>query len=99
MLIHSVYFWLKSDLTDAQRAEFLGGLESLKGVQAAQQVYIGKPAPTPKRPVVEDTYSYALTIVCRDVAGHDAYQIDPLHKAFVEKFKSYWDRVRIYDAM
>ena len=98
MLVHSVFFWLKPELTAAQRAEFRRGLESLSGVQAAEHVYVGTPAPTPKRPVVEDTYSFALTIVCRDLAAHDAYQVDPLHRAFVDTFKSYWARVQIYDA-
>ena len=30
MLIHTVLFWLKDDLEDAQRVAFLKGLESLK---------------------------------------------------------------------
>ena len=98
MLVHSVFFWLKPELTDAQRAEFRRGLDSLVGIKAAECVYVGTPAPTPKRPVIEDTYSFALTIVCRDVAAHDGYQVDPLHRAFVDTFKSYWVRVQIYDA-
>jgi hypothetical protein len=98
MLIHSVFFWLKPELTAAQRAEFRAGLESLVGIKAAERVYLGTPAPTAKRPVIEDTYSHALTIVCRDVAAHDAYQVDPLHRAFVDRFKTYWARVQIYDA-
>ncbi|MFM8334667.1 MAG: Dabb family protein [Opitutaceae bacterium] len=36
--------------------------------------------------------------MCADVAGHDAYQVDPLHLAFVERFKTFWNRVQIYDA-
>lgn len=98
MLVHSVFFWLKPELTPEQRAEFKRGLDSLTSIKSAEAVYIGVPAPTAKRPVIDDTYSYALTLVCRDVAAHDAYQVDPAHKAFVEKFKPYWSRVQIYDA-
>jgi hypothetical protein len=98
MLIHSVYFWLRPELSDAQRTEFRRGLESLRAIEVAEQVHIGSPAPTAKRPVIDDTYSFALVVVCKDVAAHDGYQVDPRHKAFVDKFKSYWSRVQIYDA-
>lgn len=98
MLVHSVFFWLKPELTDAQRAEFLRGLESLKGIAAIRQIYIGKPAATEKRPVIDDSYSYALTTIFDDLAGQDAYQVDPLHLAFVQNCKQFWTRVQIYDA-
>ena len=58
----------------------------------------GTPVKTVKRPIIDDSYSVALTIVCADLAGHDAYQVDPLHLAFVERFKTFWIRVQIYDA-
>jgi hypothetical protein len=38
MLIHSVFFWLKSELTDAQRAEFRRGVESLAAIPHVHQV-------------------------------------------------------------
>jgi len=99
MLIHSVYFWLKPELTDAQRADFKRGLESLAGVRSAEQVHVGAPAPIPPRPVVDSSYSFGLTVVFKDLAGHDAYQVDPVHKAFLEKFRTYWTKVQIYDAV
>jgi hypothetical protein len=99
MLVHSVFFWLKPDLTEAQRAEFVRGVESLKGIRAIKQLFIGQPAPTEKRPVIDDSYSYALTVIVADVAGHDAYQVDPLHLAFVQNCKHLWTRVQIYDAL
>lgn len=98
MLVHTVYFWLKPELTDAQRVEFRAGVESLGGIKAIEQIYVGTPAATQKRPVIDDSYSVALTVVCKDLAAHDAYQVDPLHLQFVERFKSYWTRVQIYDA-
>lgn len=98
MLVHTVYFWLKPDLTAEQRADFRRGVESLAGIKAVEKIYVGTPAATQKRPIIDDSYSFALTVICRDVAAHDAYQIDPLHLKFVEQFKSYWIRVQIYDA-
>lgn len=98
MLVHSVFFWLKPELTAAERAEFRRGVESLMAIKVIEKAYVGTPAKTAKRPVIEDTYSVALTVVCKDVAAHDAYQTDPVHLKFVERFKSCWSRVQIYDA-
>ena len=98
MLVHSVYFWLKPELTAAQRADFRRGVESLGAIKAADKVYVGTPAKTEKRPIIDDSYAVALTVVCKDVAAHDAYQVDPIHLAFVNAFKTFWSRVQIYDA-
>ncbi len=99
MLVHTVYFWLKPELTAAQLADFRRGVESLGGIKAVDKIYVGTPAATGKRPIIDDTYSYALTVICHDVAGHDAYQVDPIHLAFVNSFKTFWTKVQIYDAM
>lgn len=98
MLVHTVYFWLKPELTPAQRAEFRAGVEKLAGIAAVEKVYVGSPANTAKRPVIDDSYSVALTVVCKDLAAHDVYQVDPLHLQFIERFKTFWTRVQIYDA-
>ena len=98
MLVHTVYFWLKPELSAAQRADFRRGVESLGGIKTVEKLYVGTPARTQKRPIIDDTYSVALTVVCRDVAAHDAYQVDPIHLAFVNAFKTFWNRVQIYDA-
>lgn len=98
MLVHTVYFWLKPELTAAQRSDFRRGVESLGGIKAVTQIHVGVPAATEKRPIIDDSYSVALTVICKDVAGHDAYQVDPIHLAFVSNFKTFWNRVQIYDA-
>ena len=61
-------------------------------------MYIGKPAATEKRPVIESSYSVALTVMVKNVAAHDAYQVDPIHLAFVKQCNTFWTRVQIYDA-
>ncbi|PTY05404.1 transcription-repair coupling factor [Opitutaceae bacterium EW11] len=98
MLVHSVLFWLRPDLSPADRNAFRAGLESLRAAKTVESLYIGCPAPTPDRPVIDRSYAFALTIVFKDVAAHDAYQVDPLHLAFVENHKAKWTRVQIYDA-
>lgn len=98
MLYHCVYFWLKPELTPAQRAEFRRGVDTLKGIKAVDKVSIGVPAGTTRRPVIDHSYDVALIVECRDVAAEAAYQVDPIHLAFVEKCKHLWTRVQIYDS-
>lgn len=98
MLVHSVFFWLKPDLTDEQTAAFRAGLESLAGIEVAEAVYVGTPAAT-DRPVIDRSYSFGLTVLLPDMAAHDAYQEHPLHKAFLEQFVGSWEKVLIYDAI
>jgi hypothetical protein len=98
MLVHTVYFWLRPDLTAAQRADFRRGVESLGGIKAVDKIFVGTPAKTEKRPIIDDSYSVALTVLCQDIAAHDAYQVDPIHLAFINTFKTFWTRVQIYDA-
>jgi hypothetical protein len=99
MLVHSVYFFLKPELSAEQRAEFRAGVESLKACRDAAQVFVGTPAPVPERPVLEKGYAVGLTVLFKDMAAHDAYQIDPIHKAFLEKFRGCWSRVQVYDTL
>jgi len=98
MLFHCVYFWLKPELTPAQRADFRRGVETLTGIKAVDKVSIGVPAGTTPRPVIDHSYDVALIVQCRDVAAEAAYQVDPIHLAFVEKYKGFWTRVQIYDS-
>ena len=97
MLVHSVFFWLKDELSAAQTEAFRGGLESLAGIPVVEKLYVGVPASTPPRPVVDASYTFGITVVLKDVAEHDAYQDDPLHQRFLEQFASYWHKVLIYD--
>lgn len=96
MLIHNVYFWLKPDLTPGQVREFEAGLDSLLTIPTMRHGFWGKPAAT-TRPIIERSYSYGLTEVFDDLAGHDIYQEHPVHLKFVEGNQAKWTAVKIYD--
>jgi len=97
MLVHTVLFWLRKDLDGDQITNFRLALETMKGIEHAEAVYIGSPAETPERPVVDTSYDFCLTVILKDMAAHDAYQADPIHQAFLEN-KDLWKKVKIYDA-
>lgn len=94
--VHNVYFWLKEGITKAEEKAFLEGLVSLKAISSIGQFYYGPPAGTP-RDVVDNSYDYALSIHFKDKAAQDAYQVDPIHTAFVEKLADHWTKVQVYD--
>ena len=96
MLIHSVYFWLKEDITDDEVRAFEIGAESLLDIESVAAGYFGEPAPTESRPIIEQSYDYGLVVIFNTVEDHDSYQTDPVHDAFRE-LSDLWTRVRIYD--
>jgi len=98
MLVHAVYFWLKSDLTEPQLAAFRAGLASLTTITTVRSSHIGVPAPT-DRPVIERGYSYALVVQFDDEAGQEYYQRVDIHERFRQTCSSCWSRVVIYDSL
>lgn len=97
MLTHHVLFWLKEGLSEAQLSDFRKGLDSLVGVETVKQLFVGTPAPI-SRAVVDTTYTFSLVIVFEDLAGHDVYQVHPIHKAFLDSYREWFAKVVIYDA-
>ena len=97
MLAHHVLFWLKADTTAEQKEAFKKGLESLAEIENINTLHIGTPAPI-ERPVVDVTYTFSLLLIFPDMAAHDVYQVHPIHKAFLDQFRSFFEKVIIYDA-
>lgn len=98
MLVHNVYFWLKEGLTDGEVAQFQAGVQTLAEIQSTTHVFIGGPAETESRPIIDRSYDLGLTVVLQDIAAHDEYQADPIHLKFVKDCGHLWDRVQIYDS-
>ena len=98
MIIHCVYFWLKDDLDAQQREQFAKGIKMLGDIDSASAVWVGTPADTPVRPVVDASYDYALICMFPDVASHDAYQAHPIHDAFIKGCRDLWQRVQVFDS-
>lgn len=98
MLTHHVLFWLKADTTTEQKDAFRKGLESLQGIESIRNFHAGVPAPI-ERAVVDTTYTFSLNVSFDDLAGHDVYQVHPLHLAFLDEFRILFEKVIIYDAI
>ena len=97
MMTHTVFFWLRGDLSAAERAEFETALRTLLRIPGAERAVIGRPAATPKREVIDDSYDFALELDFATLEAQDVYQAHPIHLEFVDGQKAKWDGVRVYD--
>ena len=97
MVTHIVYFWLKDGLDEEGKNQFVEGAKSLLTIDSMAHGYVGVPASTEKRPIIDSSYDYALITIFETIEDHDAYQVHPVHDAFRE-LAHLWDRVQIYDS-
>ena len=73
MIIHNVFFWLKTQSPETT-GTFIEELKKLEKISEIKQIHVGVPAPI-IRPVVDNSYTVALTVFFVDLKGHDAYQV------------------------
>jgi hypothetical protein len=97
MFIHHVYFWLKTGAPAAAKAQLAADCRTLLAkIPNVKHLWAGPPAMTP-RDVVDNSYSIGLAVVLPDRSAHNVYQTHPLHLEFIERNKSHWERVRVFD--
>jgi hypothetical protein len=95
---HHVYFWLKDEHNNPDdRARFEEGLSSLFRIALVKGGRWSTPAPVMQRPVIDQSWDYALTMQFDSIKDHDAYQDDPDHHEFIETCKPFWERVLVMD--
>ncbi len=98
-LVHTVFFWFHDNVSEEQRSGFYEDLKKLREIEQILHGWIGVPAPTEARGVIDNTYDYSITFVFESVATEQEYQVHPMHKEFVEKNAHLWDKVVVYDAV
>jgi hypothetical protein len=95
---HHVYFWLKDEhQNDADRATFEQGLSDLFQIPLVAGGRWAVPAKVMPRPVIDQSWDYALAMQFHTIEEHDAYQVDADHHIFISKFKDWWKQVQVKD--
>lgn len=98
MLAHNVFFTLK-DRTPAARAGLVDACKRyLTGHPGTVFFACGTVADQYDREVNVRDFDVALHLVFATTADHDAYQVAPRHKQFVEEQSSGWASVRVFDS-
>ncbi len=98
VFVHQVYFWLKIPGSTADRDKLVEGLKTLTKIKHIKSWHIGIPAGT-SRDVIDGSFSISWLNTLKDRTAQDAYQIDPIHLAFVENYKHLWNKVVVYDSV
>ncbi len=98
-LVHHVLFWLKRPDSTEDRDALVTGIRGLGAIETVRGVHVGLPADTLARGVVDGSWSVSEILYFDDAAGQDAYQVHPLHEAFVAEHEHLWERVVVYDVM
>ncbi|PRD48773.1 Dabb family protein [Sphingobacterium haloxyli] len=96
-ILHSVYFWLKEDISQEEEQDFLHFFEELREVPGVQTLQYGKPAPTNPRPVVDNSFQYNLLVTFQNLEDINTYETHPTHTAAAEKYSKYWTKVEVKD--
>lgn len=94
-MIHQVYFWLHDP---TKTHEFLTEAVPMLGrCKTVAKFIAGTPAPTAAREVVDHSFQVSCTLFFDSLEDQDAYQSDPLHLEFIQKYSSMWKTVKVYD--
>ncbi|SMD45701.1 Tat (twin-arginine translocation) pathway signal sequence [Aquiflexum balticum DSM 16537] len=93
-MIHQVFFWLNDDV---EVNDFKKEAAVLGKCKSVAKFYMGTPAPTEKRSVVDHSYQVACTLFFDSIEDQNDYQVDPMHLAFIEKNSNKWNKVQVYD--
>ncbi|MDQ6608663.1 MAG: Dabb family protein [Bacteroidota bacterium] len=99
MVIHHVFFWLKNPSSKDDLNKLLAGLHTLKKITTLRNIYIGVPAATEHRNVIDSSYSASELLFFDDLAGQEIYQADPVHQQFIADCSSLWSKVVVYDTV
>lgn len=99
LVIHQVFFWLKNPGSVADRKKLAEGLQKLSVIPEIQQMYVGFPASTEKREVVDNSWDVSELMFFNDLTAQKIYQNHPLHQAFIKQYAHLWEKVVVYDTL
>jgi len=98
-LAHHVFFWLKNPDSIEDRDKLVEGVKGLSKIETVREIHVGIVAKTEKRDVVDQSWQVSELIFFNDLAGQGAYQVHPIHLAFIKNYGHLWAKVVVYDAM
>lgn len=96
MHVHTVFFWLKEDLSDVDRDMFENELDKLTLDPEILQRRVGRPANT-SRDVIDSSFDFGISLCFRNLEAHDRYQVGDAHTDFLKNCQNLWALVRVYD--
>jgi len=96
-IIHVVNFWLKKDISEKDKKDFVGFFEELRKIDTIKTLNYGVPAQTTARPVVDNSFDYTLIVTFKDLKDIGIYETHPIHLKAIEKYQHFWTKVMVKD--
>ncbi|MGI8601302.1 MAG: Dabb family protein [Chitinophagaceae bacterium] len=96
-IIHHVLFWLKNPSSQQDKEQLIKGLETLRKIETVKKLYIGVPASTEQRDVIDKSYHVSELMFFDDLKGQEIYQQHPVHQQFIKENLHLWEKVVVYD--
>lgn len=98
-LSHAVYFTLKKPNEENRRALVDACRSLLSDHPGLVHFSAGVRGSAYRRPVNDQDFDVALTLVFATEADHEHYQSSPAHQKFLAEHGSTWAKVRVFDAL
>lgn len=98
-IIHQVFFWLKNPGSASHRKLLAEGIKKLAAITVVKQLYVGFPAHTEKREVVDTSWDVSELMFFDGLEAQQKYQDHPLHQAFIQEYAHLWKKVVVYDTV
>ena len=98
MIAHNVYFSLTDASDDAVESLLADCRQYLTGHDGLSFFACGRLAEGYDRPVNDQDFQVALHTVFETRAAHDTYQTAERHLTFIDRQKSNWSNVRVFDS-
>jgi len=96
-IVHVVNFWLKKELREKEKKNFVGFFEELRKIDVIKTLNYGVPAPTNPRPVVDNSFDYTLIVTFKNLKDITIYETHPIHLKAIEKYQHLWTKVMVKD--
>jgi hypothetical protein len=97
--MHTVFFWFENPDSENDKKFFKNSLQKfIDCSQFIESSFIGTP-PKKERSVVDDSFTFSLSVGFTSKENHNAYQIEEVHQKFIEECSYLWDRVVVYDSV
>ncbi|MDN3672959.1 Dabb family protein [Flavobacterium branchiarum] len=96
---HYLLFWLKPELTSTEVEDFQNFFEGLKKLPYVKNVRYGKPANSTPRPVMDNSFTYNVSMEFDSLQGLETYGKLPEHLELVAKYKPFFNRMAVHDSI
>lgn len=96
--VHAVFFSFKEGTPHAEREALVAdSIEQLSKIPSVRKIDSGPRDLQADRDVNVTDFDIGLVVYFDDKAGYDLYEKHPIHEEYVQKHRTNWAKVRVFD--